>query len=852
MNEKQKPLLLFPLPSASEREKRSPSFSKVHFPAQQRQGERLNPKFNALQAAFRAGRIQLQTSAPTEDPERIVVFETIGSIEKFLGAVKGVPGLEWLLESDEINVEPDEDFFDKEDREKPLSGRLFLLGTTLQALNEVINLWHRYQNDNAVKFARGLGMWKEVFKHLRDIRFWGVQDRVGQDVLQYWRDRITCGDTTIRFEIETWCYSAADKNHRAAQEIKLLIEAQGGRVLQSALIAEIAYHGFLIELPVDGVRSLIDHVPTMLIQSEQVMFFRPHGQTLIQPVDGTERMPATVPSQRTVAGLPKVALLDGLPLQNHPLLAGRLMVDDPDGWEETYQAMDRNHGTGMASLILYGELDGPRVPLQSPVYVRPIMRPDAKDFRSPRQESTPDNLLLIDLVHRAVKRIFEGENGSPPAAPSIKVINLSIGDSYRPFDLELSPWARLLDWLSFKYKVLFIVSAGNIPAALTLALPQHTLSETSSQDRTRLAMVALVSETVSRRMMAPAESINAMTVGAVHADQSTFVNVSDRFDIFPFNGVSPYSCIGHGFRRAVKPDIVLPGGRALYRERPNGLSETTQLELLNTSAGPGHRVAAPPDPSGNNTRYTRGTSNATALATRGAAIAHSIIEELRAGNPLSLPERYDAVLLKAMLTHGAEWGDLENQILEARPDIVDWRKQKNLVARCIGYGLADIDRAITCTEQRATLLGVGELKDGQALEFKVPLPPSLSGKVVKRRLTLTLAWLTPSSSRHAKYRAARLWIKPPHDSLRVARQNCEWNQVQRGTVQHEILEGQDAIAFIDGNALIFKVNCAEDGGKLLSAVPFALCVTLEVGEGIDLPIYQEIQARVGVRVGVQT
>ena len=48
----------------------------------------------------------------------------------------------------------------------------------------------------------------------------------------------------------------------------------------------------------------------------------------------------------------------------------------------------------MASLILYGELDGSRVPLAKPVYARPILRPDPADLQVPRRETTPDNSLL--------------------------------------------------------------------------------------------------------------------------------------------------------------------------------------------------------------------------------------------------------------------------------------------------------------------------------------------------------------------------------------------------------------------------------------------------------------------------
>ncbi|MGI6781740.1 MAG: hypothetical protein ACOX56_02815, partial [Acholeplasmataceae bacterium] len=66
-----------------------------------------------------------------------------------------------------------------------------------------------------------------------------------------------------------------------------------------------------------------------------------------------------------------------------------------------------------------------------------------------------------NVIHRAVRRIFEGEGATPAVAPTVKVVNISIGDPVRQLTSIMSPLARLLDWLSFKYKVLFIVSAGN-------------------------------------------------------------------------------------------------------------------------------------------------------------------------------------------------------------------------------------------------------------------------------------------------------------------------------------------------------------------------------------------------------
>lgn len=851
MSERQLPILLFPRPSSSSKDARSPVISNVQFPSAGRQLERLGPKFSALQNSFDSQRVRLQTTAPQDELELVVVFETIGTISSFVGAVKRIDGLEWLMEADESDIEPDEDFYDAENRTRTLSGSLFLLGTNLQALTEIVSLWERYRANPDEKFDRGFGAWREVFKHLRDVRFWGVQDRLGQDIQQELQEHLDAGEQSIRFEIEAWCYSSNERNQRTAEELSRLIAGQQGQILRAALIPEIAYHGFLVELPADGVRQLLSETPPELALSDRIMFFRPRGQAIApHGEESSELGVGNFPTIPPASGDPVVALLDGLPLQNHPALNGRLVIDDPDGWESTYEAGDRVHGTAMASLIARGELGGAQPPLGRPVYVRPIMRPDPSDIRSPRAESTPSDELLIDLVHRAVHRIFEGEGEQAPAAPTTRVINLSVGDMQRPFDRTLSPWARLLDWLSFRYRVLFVVSAGNVPSDLTLETERDTVSSLQPEERHRLALKSLLSDSSSRRILAPAEAINALTVGAIHADASTAQGNHSRFDLFPEYGVSPYSCIGHGFRRAIKPDVVLPGGRILYREKhvPPGYAE---VEAVSTTQAPGHIVATPPTAGGGNTRHSRGTSNAAALASRGAAQAFEVIDALRAGSPQDIPARFDAVLLKALLAHGADWGDLEQQILTARPDISDRRKQQDFVARFVGYGLADIDRALTCTEQRATLIGVGELRDGEALEFKAPLPPCLNAQTIKRRLTITLAWLTPVNTRNSKYRSARLWISPPADELGVSRLNYQWQHVLRGTLQHEILEGQNALAFVDGNEVVFKVNCAEDGGKLPDPVPFALCVSLEVAEGIELPIYQQIRDRVSVRVGVQ-
>ena len=820
----------------------------LHVPGHARQVERLAPRFQSLQAAFEARRLELQANAHNSDPDLVVLFETVGAVNDFISSAERIPGLEWLAGMIEAQVEPDDDFYSTQDADKPLSGKLFLMGSNRQALDEVVRLWELYQAVPTNDLGKGLSAWKGLFLHLKEVRFWGPQDRLDDELRQAWRFRLETGAASLKFEIEAWCYSSVAKNTAASAEMRALVGELGGRVLDEHQILDIAYHGYLVEVPAQGVLLLLDGAPPPLLRSERVMFLRPQGQAAVRAGDAAGRLPdAVVPQQRT-SGPPIIAMLDGLPLANHARLQGRLTIDDPNQWADAYPAGERVHGTAMASLIAWGELDGAGTALAAPIYVRPILRPDPGSH--PRVECTPDDRLLVDLVHEAVRRMFDGAPGVPPAAPTVRVINLSVGDRYRPFAGELSPWARLLDWLSYKYKVLFIVSSGNRADDLVLNVARESLQGMTHEAQASASMSALVQNDMHRRLLAPAESVNALTVGASYSDASTFALVPGRFALFKDGGVAPYSCIGPGFRRAIKPEVLLPGGRVLYRERPNSPPDETRLNgVWHTPQPPGRRVAAPPDAAGD-TVYTRGTSNAAALATRWAAQAFDVLAALRAGNPDGLPSRFDAVMIKALLVHGASLGDIAGQVLAARPDIKYWYEQRRLVSRYAGYGVADVERALTCTEQRATMLGVGELRNQKAWEFRVPIPEALNATLVKRRLTVTLSWFTPLNARHSKYRTARLWVDVSEDPLRLARLEGESRQLQLGTLQHEIFEGEGAVPVVPGQSLVVRGNCLADAGRLDNPVDFALCVSLEVAEGVALPIYEQVRARITPRITV--
>ena len=98
-NRGQLPLLIFPQPSRVERQLFDRRLIPApHIPGHAQQTERLGPRFQSLQAAFDARRLELQANANNSDPDLVVVFETVGAVDDFIRSAERIPGLVFLFD----------------------------------------------------------------------------------------------------------------------------------------------------------------------------------------------------------------------------------------------------------------------------------------------------------------------------------------------------------------------------------------------------------------------------------------------------------------------------------------------------------------------------------------------------------------------------------------------------------------------------------------------------------------------------------------------------------------------------------------------------------------------------------
>ena len=514
----------------------------------------------SLGKAFDAERIRVETAVGSEDPELVVVIEVAQSVNAFLDKVENVEGFEFLFEDAEDRL-PDDDFHLLRKKKSAdeyrrtastsLASTVYFVFTDAAAVRELLSMWARFKDDRSRPLPQP---WKRVFtRQVEDVRAWGPQDRLTQSLDEAVQAAEWERIEQISVEVELWYRRDPEARDEARRRLRDQTAACGGTVVNECVIEGIDYHALLVELPVGEVRSFFSEDPGGLVSAKQVMHLHRSTQTSVRRLDAVGESPAVTTEAPPPTGSPRIALLDGLPMSNHDLLAGRLIVDDPDEREQLYPARHRRHGTAMASVIIHGDLSAERDALRHPLYVRPILEAPDRDEAAERYPTTE---LVCDVVHRAVVRMCEGEGDTPPVAASVKLVNLSIGDPDRHLARRVSPLARLLDYLADRYDLLFVVSAGNHPQPISYE-PQ------TGDLRTDLRR-AIVGDLIDRRLLSPAESINSLTVGALNSDRSdAVVTVANRVEPAEIGSPALYSAVGRGFARSVKPEVFAPGGRQI-------------------------------------------------------------------------------------------------------------------------------------------------------------------------------------------------------------------------------------------------------------------------------------------------
>lgn len=803
---------------------------RARFVDPEQRPRRIDERFDEAMAAL-GDQVQISASIHAADPQLVIVFEALDE-QIDLADIATKLGIEILVEAESAVAPTDEFELISDKATNPyISSCLHAACVNQAAFNNLLSLWRAWRA--AQELPYGYSKLRDLFSHLKDVRPWGPQDRLRAiDWDEYFAGHIE--DRMHHIEIELWYRLSHQKRLESKREVTALVEQAGGEVVAEAIVDQIGYHGLKCMVPTRVLRDLAsgNFEAIRVVRSANVMYVRISGQALpvVAPtveVDG--RFEDGMPS-----GDPVLCLLDGVPAANHPLLRGRVQVYDPDDLLERASVDEMRHGTWMSSVAVWGDRGTGEDPAARPVLVRPILTP-AEDTEN-RVEELPSEELVPDLMWRVFRELFEGTRDQPPVGESVTIVNLSVGDPASPFETILSSWARIIDWLSYHYGVLVIVSAGNYRNLTLSPITSADVVGLRGEDRRQAVLDAMARQRNKRRLLAPAESVNGVSVGAIHSDAS--VAAPRGYAIDPADGlpsISPVSPTGSGYRRSIKPDLAANGGRVFFR---NGINAQEIIAFTGISAlGPGIRVATP---SQFQETHISGTSPAAALIARRAARLHDVVTEITAGVPITRRQRASAI--KALLAHGTTWPHQ----CEHEPIPVE---------SAFGNGAATRDFADGCVRNEAVVLFIGTIGANEEQELLFPLPDGLNVRGAKR-IDATLAWLSPVNWRHRQYRKAALsFVKPDGSIPKLGTPaGLSSGASTRGatTLQRQSWEMQSALASGQGANMRVRVKCYEQaGGMLGERIDFAVALSLWVAPAINVEVYSQVRDQVRARVPIR-
>jgi hypothetical protein len=571
------------------------------------------------------------------------------------------------------------------------------------------------------------------------------------------------------------------------------------------------------------------------------------------------------------ADAPYVTLLDTGVQYGHPLLSPILAEADLHAVEETWGTNDHHgHGTEMAGLVGHGELsaafasrDRHEVPhrLES---VK-ILPPNGANASHLYGWVTAQAAQRVESANRGRRRAFAmmttaiGKTAGMPSEWSASVDQMAFGlDALNPYPVG----STLPDPAHTPLKRrLFVLSAGNVPWQEWQHYP--AVNDTSTVED-------------------PGQAWNALTVGACTA--RTEIDREQWPSLTPIAGagqLSPSSTTTLMWRRSwpFKPDVVAEGGNGSHDRlhAPPVSVGPESLRLLTTARN-----------------YAREPLAETGDTSAAAAEVARIGAHVQARYPDYWPET-----VRALVVHGARFTAAMRAQLPYVPQKVHIEK----LIRRYGYGKASIDRTLYSSARSPTMILQREVvpyvrRDGgtklnelklHALPWPVAELEALGGATVELRVTLSY-FVEPNPSRRgwqSKFRyqshGLRFAVKGSVETderflqriNKLERAELEENEQQeamndpdrnhwfvgaqlrsRGSLHSDVWVGTAAQLAQKSHVAVYPVGGWwkdwNESQRHDIAVRYALVVSLEVVDDVDVDLYTPIATTIAVAAAITT
>ncbi len=408
-----------------------------------------------------------------------------------------------------------------------------------------------------------------------------------------------------------------------------------------------------------------------------------------------------------------IAVLDSGILSNHPLLekavadeisvpslgTAKIKADKPQD--------DVGHGTEVAGVALYGDI---KKCIEDKKFAAEVWILSAKVMFA-EKDSKGNVTAVYDESELLEHQLEKAVTYCVGQYERCRVVNISFGDRDKKMfgNKRQYPLATLIDELAKKYGVVFVVSAGNIDESISKGnqYPQY-----------------LISEQESVKIIDPASSAYALTVGSIAQDFGPLSTSAGQIAFSPAEKhyPSPFTCAGPGYRGMIKPDLVEEGGNVIVPP-----SDPLKVEDFG-----GKLVVLNPDFISEGKLFSAeyGTSFSA------AKVSHFVAKLFNAFPNAS------ANLIKALLLSSAAVPlDRPGPLKDIKLDDSD--KKLMDILKVYGHGKPNLDRAVSSESNRVALMADGKIKPDSVHLYYFYLPSEFANTHGTKEISVCLVYDPP-------------------------------------------------------------------------------------------------------------
>ncbi|WP_344328625.1 S8 family peptidase [Aeromicrobium halocynthiae] len=392
------------------------------------------------------------------------------------------------------------------------------------------------------------------------------------------------------------------------------------------------------------------------------------------------------PAQETV---PAVCHLDTGVARTHVLLGESLAEQDLHTVLGVSGFDHEGHGTKMAGIALFGDLEG-HLAGSAPV----VLRHRLESVRIIPQNGEPQHAPIAygDVTAQAVAIPETVSNRG-------RVFCMPVSAKSDTVDVPGQPtlWSATVDALAVGAEV---VRSGDELELLSAPDPERARLLVVSAGNTDQSVADHLAQSDLSAVLDPGQAWNALTVGAhTELTDPPMDPAYTGWDVVAEDGeLSPYSrtSLLFGIKPwPIKPDIVMEGGNVLHDGA--SLFEPGLPVLSTPTTGHANDLAL---------ASAHATSAATAQAARLAALAMATYPE------------YWPETIRALVVHGAEWTPVMKAAVTKAGK--SGKRDQQAMLRRYGWGVPTEDRVLYSTDQAVTLVVQDEFIPFEGDEFKAP------------------------------------------------------------------------------------------------------------------------------------